>query len=49
MELVQIVIDGSTDRDDIEEAIAEAFAGLGDVVPAGLDDEDWIRLSDWQT
>ena len=40
MELVQIVIDGSIDRDDIEEAIAEAFAGLGDLLPSGLDDED---------
>jgi hypothetical protein len=40
MELVQIVIDGAADRDDIEEAIAEAFAGLGDLVPAGLDDGD---------
>jgi hypothetical protein len=40
MELVQIVIDGSVDRDDLEEAIAEAFAGLGDLVPSGLDDED---------
>jgi hypothetical protein len=40
MELVQIVIDGSIERDDLEDAIAEAFAGLGDLVPAGLDDED---------
>jgi hypothetical protein len=40
MELVQIVIDGSVDRDDLEEAIAEAFAGLGDLVPSGLDDGD---------
>jgi hypothetical protein len=40
MELVQIVIDGSVDRDDLEDAIAEAFAGLGDLVPSGLDDED---------
>jgi hypothetical protein len=40
MELVQIVIDGSIDRDDLEEAIAEAFAGMGDLVPSGLDDED---------
>jgi hypothetical protein len=40
MELVQIVIDGPIDRDDLEEAIAEAFAGLGDLVPSGLDDED---------
>jgi hypothetical protein len=40
MELVQIVIDGSIDRDDLEEAIAEAFAGLGDLLPSGLDDED---------
>ena len=91
MELLQIVIDGSIDRDDLEDAIAEAFAGLGDLVPSGLDDEeteldlelerdlpddevldriftvvddldagdavrvrpaddeDWIRLSDWQS
>jgi hypothetical protein len=40
MELVQIVIDGSIDRDDVEDAIAEAFAGLGDLVPSGLDDDD---------
>jgi hypothetical protein len=40
MELVQIVIGGSIDRDGLEEAIAEAFAGLGDLVPYGLDDED---------
>jgi hypothetical protein len=40
MELLQIVIDGSIDRDDLEDAIAEAFAGLGDLVPSGLDDED---------
>jgi hypothetical protein len=94
MEFVEIVIDGSVDRDDLEDAIAEAFAGLGEVLPSGLeddsddgeaaldlelendlpdddvlerlftviddlgagdavkvrpyDDEDWIRLSDWQ-
>lgn len=40
MELVQIVIDGSVDRDGLEEAIAEAFAGIGDLIPYGLDDED---------
>jgi hypothetical protein len=40
MELVQIVIDGSIDRDDLGDAIAEAFAGLGDLIPSGLDDED---------
>lgn len=40
MELVQIVIDGSIDRDGLEEAIAEAFAGLGELIPSGLDDED---------
>ena len=93
MEFVEIVIDGPLDRDDLEDAIAEAFAGLGEVLPSGLeddsdgeaaldlelekdlpdddvldrlftviddlgagdavkvrpyDDEDWIRLSDWQ-
>jgi hypothetical protein len=90
MDFVEIVIDGPGDRDDLEEAIAEAFAGLGEVMPSGLDeetagldleldrdlpdddvlerlftvvddlglgdsvrvravdDEDWIRLSDWQ-
>jgi hypothetical protein len=94
MEFVEIVIDGPVDRDDLEDAIAEAFAGLGEVLPSGLgddgddgeaaldlelendlpdddvlerlftvigdlgagdavkvrpyDDEDWIRLSDWQ-
>jgi hypothetical protein len=91
MEFVEIVIDGPADRDDLEEAIAEAFAGLGEVLPSGVDDEstaldlelehdlpdddvlerlfsviddlgagdavkvrpaddeDWIRLSDWQS
>jgi hypothetical protein len=91
MEFVEIVIDGPVDRDDLEDAIAEAFAGLGEVLPSGLDDEetaldlelgddlpdddvlerlfaviddlgagdavkvrpfddeDWIRLSDWQS
>lgn len=91
MEFVEIVIDGPADRDDLEEAIAEAFAGLGEVMPSGVDDEstaldlelerdlpdddvlerlfsviddlgagdavkvrpadddDWIRLSDWQS
>jgi hypothetical protein len=91
MDLVQIVIDGAIDRDDLEDAIAEAFAGDGELIPSGLedddagldlelehdlpddevlgrlfaviddlaagdavrvrpaDDEDWIRLSDWQS
>jgi hypothetical protein len=40
MELVRIVIDGTTDRDDLEEAIADAFAGVGELIPSGLDDED---------
>jgi hypothetical protein len=40
MEFVEIVIDGSVDRDDLEDAIAEAFAGLGEVLPSGLDDDD---------
>jgi hypothetical protein len=40
MELLQIVIDGTIDRDDLEDAIAEAFAGLGDLIPSGLDDAD---------
>jgi hypothetical protein len=44
MELVQIVIDGSIDRDDVEDAIAEAFAGLGDLVPSGLDDDSALDL-----
>lgn len=44
MELVQIVIDGSINRDDVEDAIAEAFAGLGDLVPSGLDDDSGLDL-----
>jgi hypothetical protein len=44
MELVQIVIDGSINRDDVEDAIAEAFAGLGDLVPSGLDDDSALDL-----
>lgn len=91
MEFVEIVVDGPVDRDELEEAVAEAFAGQGEVLPSGLDDEstafdlelardlpdddvlerlfaviedlgagdavrvrpaddeDWIRLSDWQS
>jgi hypothetical protein len=92
MEFVEIVIDGPVDRDDLEDAIAEEFAGVGEVLPSDLDDEedtgldleldhdlpdddvlerlftviadlgagdavkvrpyddeDWIRLSDWQS
>jgi hypothetical protein len=90
MKLVEIVIDGPVDPDDLEDAVAEAFADEGQVMPSGVDDEstgldlelerdlpdddvlerlfgviddlgagdavkvrpvddeDWIRLSDWQ-
>ena len=91
MKSVEIVIDGPVDRDDLEDAITETFADLGEVTPSGVDDEstaldlelehdfpddevlerlfgviddlgagdavrvrpaddeDWIRLSDWQS
>jgi hypothetical protein len=91
MKFVEIVIDDPVERDDLEDAIAEAFAGDGEVMPSGVDDdstaldlelerdlpdedvlerlfgviddlgagdgvrvrpaddEDWIRLSDWQS
>jgi len=90
MDFLEIVIDGpiDIDRDELEEAISEAFAGIGeiattDIATTGLDleldqdmddddvlervfdviddlgvgdairvrpgdDEEWLRLSDWQ-